>query len=168
MWCPSLFCSTKCAMFSRAGRAGPARQFPAPARPDERRLLAGGFRDPLVGRDVLAGCLLGAFSTALDRLAWLVPAWLGFPPVQPQSGPQLQLLGARTMLADLTQILIAGPYFWLSFLFVLVLLRGLLRKEWAAAVGLVLMGAVVSAAGRPPNPAGLVPVTIFLVCLSFY
>ena len=26
------------------------------------RLLAGGFRDPLVGRDVLAGCLVGAFS----------------------------------------------------------------------------------------------------------
>ena len=37
------------------------------------RLLAGGFRDPLVGRDVLAGCLLGAFSIALERLGGLFP-----------------------------------------------------------------------------------------------
>src|SRR5580704_10924186 len=31
-------------------------------------LLAGGFRDPLVGRGVLGGCLSGASSTALGRL----------------------------------------------------------------------------------------------------
>ena len=47
------------------------------------RLLAGGFRDPLVGRDVLAGCLLGAFANALARLVWFVPSWLGYPPPQP-------------------------------------------------------------------------------------
>ena len=31
------------------------------------RLLAGGFRDPLVGRDVLFGCLLGSFSIAVRK-----------------------------------------------------------------------------------------------------
>jgi serine/threonine-protein kinase len=130
------------------------------------RLLAGGFRDPLVGRDVLAGCLLGAFSTVFDRLAWFVPAWLGFPPAQPQSGPQsgpqLELLGARTMVADLTQILIGAPFFWLAFLFVLVLLRGLLRKEWAAAVAIVILVAVIAVAGIPSDAAGLVTPVIFL------
>jgi serine/threonine-protein kinase len=75
------------------------------------RLLAGGFRDPVVGRDVLVGCLLGASSTALDRLAWLLPAWLGALPTQPLSGPQMELLGARTMIAELTNILIGAPFF---------------------------------------------------------
>jgi len=32
------------------------------------RLLAGRFRDPLVGHDVLIGCLLGVFSTLLQHL----------------------------------------------------------------------------------------------------
>ena len=32
------------------------------------RLLAGGFRDPLVGRDVLVGLSLGAFAVVLNRL----------------------------------------------------------------------------------------------------
>jgi serine/threonine-protein kinase len=50
------------------------------------RLLVGGFGDPLVGRDVLAGCLLGAFSVAA-RLGWFVPSWLGYAPPQPYSGP---------------------------------------------------------------------------------
>ena len=49
------------------------------------RLLAGGFRDPLVGRDVLAGCLVGAFAIVLVRLGWFVPSWLGDPPAQPHS-----------------------------------------------------------------------------------
>ena len=126
------------------------------------RLLAGGFRDPLVGRDVLAGCLLGAFSTTFDRLAWLVPSWLGFPPAQPQSGPQLEFLGARTMVADLSRLLIGAPFFWLTFLFVLVLLRGLLRKEWAAAVAVVFLGAVLAATGNPSDPTLLVTQVIFL------
>ena len=58
------------------------------------RLLAGGFRDPLVGRDVLAGCLLAPFTTALQRLAWFVFSWLGYPPPQPDSGPQWVVSGS--------------------------------------------------------------------------
>ena len=62
------------------------------------RLLAGGFRDPLVGRDVLVGCLSGAFSTSLSQ------DWCGlFPPGSAilrrnhMSGPQWQFLGARAI-----------------------------------------------------------------------
>ncbi len=131
------------------------------------RLLAGSVRDPLVGRDVLVGCLLGAFSTALDRLGWLVPSWFGFPPVQPRSGPQLEFLGARTSIAELTSILIGAPFFWLSFLFVLVLLRALLRKEWAAAVATVLLGTVIVAAAAPFDPAALATTVVFLSLAVF-
>ena len=111
------------------------------------RLLAGGLRDPLVGRDVLLGCFLGAFSIALVRLGWFVPAWLGHPPAQPYSGPESQLLGARTMVAYISSDLIVAPVFWIAALFVLVLLRVLLRKDWAAVIVWVLLYTVF----RPPT-----------------
>ena len=110
------------------------------------RLLAGGFRDPLVGRDVLAGCLLCATTTALVRLLWFAPLWLGYLPAQPLPGPDRQFLGARTVIADISIILISAPVFWLSALFVLVLFRALLRNEWVAAVAFVLLYGVFSAA----------------------
>ena len=123
------------------------------------RLLAGGFRDPLVGRDVLAGCLLAAFTIAIQRLAWFVFSWFGYPPPQPQSGPQWHLLGARTIIADIALALIHSPIFWLSALFVLVLLRALLRKEWAAAVAWVLLFTLLFPIGF--DPVGWVGALIF-------
>ncbi len=113
------------------------------------RLLAGGFRDPLVGRDVLVGCLLGAFATLLFRLGWFVPSWLGKPPAEPLSGPQLQFLGARALIASISRNLGASLFLALAFLFVLFLMRVLLRKEWAAAVAFVLFLSVWSAGGEP-------------------
>jgi hypothetical protein len=107
------------------------------------RLLAGGFRDPLVGRDVLIGCLLIAFMLALERFARLVPSWLGYPPPQPFSGPQWQFLGARSIVANVAVGFIYAPSLWLALLYILFLLRTLLRKEWAAAVAWVLLLAVL-------------------------
>jgi len=106
------------------------------------RLLAGGFRDPLVGRDVLVGCFLAPFSVAVQRLAWFVFTWLGYPPPRPYYGPTWQFLGARTIIADISGTLIGGPFFWLAFLFILLLLRSLLRREWAAAVVWVFLFAI--------------------------
>lgn len=47
------------------------------------RALAGRFRDPLVGRDILLGCLLGVATEALSD----VPRWLGLDPRRPDSFP---------------------------------------------------------------------------------
>jgi hypothetical protein len=120
------------------------------------RLLAGGFRDPLVGRDVLVGCLFSAFASALSRLGWFVPSWLGYPPTQPLSGPQWQLLGARTIVADMALTWSTAIGIPLGALFVLFLLRALLRKEWAAAFAYVLFFTVLGAAGSPSAPVALV------------
>ncbi|MGH9513871.1 MAG: protein kinase domain-containing protein [Terriglobales bacterium] len=106
------------------------------------RLLAGSIRDPLVGRDVLAGCLAAAFLVVLGRLLWFVPGWLGYPPARPLPGPDWQFLGPRPIIAFLSQSLINAPVFWLAALFVMVLLRALLRKQWAATLAFVLFMAV--------------------------
>jgi hypothetical protein len=131
------------------------------------RLLAGGFRDPLVGRDVLAGCLLAPFTTALQRLAWFVFSWLGYPPPQPDSGPQWQFLGARTIVADVALALLNAPFFWLTALFILFLLRALLRKEWAAAVAWVVLPTALTAAGNRFDPVASVGILIFLSLAVF-
>jgi serine/threonine-protein kinase len=131
------------------------------------RLLAGGFRDPLVGRDILAGCFLAPFSAAVQGPVWFVFAWLGYPPPQPYSGPQSVFLGARTIVAGRALALIEALFFWLAALFVLVLLRALLRKEWAAAVAWVLLFTVFSAAGSQFAPDVLVGNLIFFSLAVF-
>jgi hypothetical protein len=123
------------------------------------RLLAGGFRDPLVGRDVLIGCLLAAFTLSLMRFAWFVPSWLGYPPPQPFLGPHWQFLGARTMVASVAVTLMFGPLFWLALLFMLFLFRTLLRKQWAAAVAWVLFTTLFSRFSL--GPVGLAGDLIF-------
>jgi hypothetical protein len=120
------------------------------------RFLAGGFRDPLVGRDVLVGCLSGAFTTALGEVVWFVPSWLGHLPPRPFFGPRSMFLGARMIIADSSSTLIGAPFTWLAFLFVLFLLRVLLRKDWAAAIAFVLLGTVANAAAGQPSPAAVV------------
>jgi hypothetical protein len=109
------------------------------------RLLAGGFRDPLVGRDVLVGCLLSTVSVVLARAGWFVSLWLGSPPLQPFTGPNRQFLGARAIISDLSNNLPVAIFTGLAFLFVLFLFRVLLRREWAAAGAFVLLFTLFSA-----------------------
>ena len=126
------------------------------------RLLAGGFQDPLVGRDVLVGCFLAPFTDALQRLAWFAFSWLGYPPPPPDSGSQWwQFLGARMIVADVSYALILGLFLWLASLFILFLLRALLRNEWAAAVAWVLLVTAFTAAGSRFDPVAIVGVLIF-------
>jgi serine/threonine-protein kinase len=83
------------------------------------RLLAGGFRDPLVGRDVLAGCLVAAFGFALAGLGWFIPSWLGYPPTPPHLGPQWAFLGARAIISGISfsRYLLSRLRFFLSWSF---------------------------------------------------
>jgi hypothetical protein len=103
------------------------------------RLLAGGIRDPLVGRDVLVGALAASSIDALGRVWWFISSWFGHSPPQPLSGPDWQFLGTHTIVASISDALKNAPLSWLAVLFVLVLLRALLRKQWAATVAFVLL-----------------------------
>ena len=110
------------------------------------RLLVGRFRDPLVGRDVLVGLLLGVATRVLWQINALAPSWLGLGPPSlfgPQRSsfrvPLQTLLGTRYCLGQLFQFhvsAVSGCLFVLLFLF---LLRLVLRKQWLAACGYVLI-----------------------------
>ena len=103
------------------------------------RLLSGTFRDPLVGRDVLAGCVLGAASLLLGFLIYPVASWIGAPQEQPFVGGMLHMfLGARAVVAFTPFCVVICMFYSLALLFTLFLLRVLLRSEWAAVVVLLL------------------------------
>ena len=85
------------------------------------RLLAGGFRDPLVGRDVLAGCLLGTFVDALRNWRGLFSPGSAILRRNHARAQQWQFLGARAIIADISNglniSLFSGLRFCLSCFF---------------------------------------------------
>jgi serine/threonine protein kinase len=116
-----------------------------------KRLVAGNLRDPLVGCDVLLGCVAGSLVAGLWLMNTFAPTWLGMAPVTPE-----RFLGAQT-LTSFRQVgfrLFVNQYsavlFALAFLFMLVLFRMLLRKTWLAmALWCVLVGAPVLGENLP-------------------
>lgn len=121
------------------------------------RVLAGGFRDPLVGRDILIGAAFGLGVIMCNfYLANLVPQWLGYPAGIPWwDFPATQLLGLRSFAHGITQQIFAGIFQSFILLFFLLLLFIVLRRERLAALALWAIMAVTlsltheSAAGIP-------------------
>jgi hypothetical protein len=109
------------------------------------RVLAGGFRDPLVGRDILIGAVFGlGMIISHVYLANLVPRSLGQPPAIPWFDfPATQLLGSRSFARGITQQFFAALFQPFMLLFFLLLLYIILRRERLAAVALWLLIAVV-------------------------
>ena len=94
------------------------------------RYSAKGARDPLVGRDVLYGVVLGILLTVLAAIAPLLrgnSASPLFPPLDPLRGP-------RALLAAMMISVPASIFSALLFFFMLFVLRQVLRKEWIAGV----------------------------------
>jgi serine/threonine-protein kinase len=113
------------------------------------RLLAGEFRDPLVGRDVLIGCAAGCLMSMWGNGSLLVPEWLGLTPDLVPA----DFLGVAYTIQDAVPILVwrcaQSVMTGLAAVFVLLVLRLALRS-WAAAVAMFvaiwsMFGAAASA-----------------------
>ena len=94
------------------------------------RLLAGDFRDPLVGRDVLAGALLGVAFTLTTNFWNLAPTLVGRPAAYTTINPDT-LLGfnefVHFVFAEVpTMSLVVG----LGSIFLLSLMLIVLRRDW--------------------------------------
>jgi serine/threonine-protein kinase len=87
------------------------------------RLLAGWWRDPRIGRDILVGGAFGMAMALVDRLRFPVAVWLGLPPGTP-SAQQLDLLmGGRFVMAVFINAVISALIRGIFFLFFLFLGR---------------------------------------------
>lgn len=100
------------------------------------RLLDGRFRDPLAGRDLLSGVLLG--------MAWVLIFEIGYrydlrAGAQPMFGSTQVLQGLRETLSFGLTTVITSIFGTLTFFLVLVLLRVFLRNRWIAAAVFVVI-----------------------------
>jgi predicted Ser/Thr protein kinase len=95
------------------------------------RLLAGRFRDPLVGRDLLIG-VLGAVVFQL-----ILPTWLGHPAPRPDTIWPETLLGPRSYISAFLGFQDNAVFLGFAMLFLLFLVRFLVRNEWLAAIVVV-------------------------------
>jgi predicted Ser/Thr protein kinase len=131
------------------------------------RLLAGDWRDPLVGRDVLVGALLGLWMNLDGWVMEVVSRRFDLPP--DMQGIQLgALLGVRGIAPEFlgrqpSVALLHG----LGFVFLLFLLSLLLRGERRGVVGVsVLLFAALALQGAPvivlPFYAALAAVYVFV------
>ncbi len=103
------------------------------------RVLQGRFRDPMVGRDILIGGLTGLAGLTLVLLNYLVPSWMDLPLPRLAPGPLAGLTGIRQSVSTYFAVVAAGLLNTVSILFLLLLLRVILRKQWVATTALVLL-----------------------------
>ncbi len=121
------------------------------------RLLAGGFRDPLLGRDVQVGTAMGLALAVIQGIGSLSYAFLGIPVVSAQ---RLQaFVGGRSMVGEGLFLIDDALYKALGILFLIVLGRTLLGKQWlAAAVITIALAGII--APNEPSPLVAWPVNI--------
>ena len=107
------------------------------------RFAAKGLRDPLVVRDLLYGMGFGIVMTGL-QLAGMALQGNGGQPYLP---PLEALMGVRHELGVLLNALNSAVFSGLLSMFILFLLRVVLRKQWIATVVFVAISAITQAVG---------------------
>jgi serine/threonine-protein kinase len=105
------------------------------------RLLAGRFRDPLVGRDVLIGMTAGIAVSLLGDVLDALPGWIGQPPISPLGGTNAlaAMETTGTFLAALVTRLPRVVSESLVILFILSLALVVFRNRWLAYAAMTLL-----------------------------
>jgi hypothetical protein len=98
------------------------------------RLLSGQFRDPLAGRDILFGVMLGMTWILIVQIGSIAMTHLGAAPAVAQVE---YLAGGREALGAWLFQIPASIITTLQFFFLLLGLKFLLRKDWLAAIAFV-------------------------------
>jgi len=114
------------------------------------RLLAGQWRDPLVGRDLLIGTCYGVLLTIVEMSDNVLLPVLGKLPPPPGGIDAHALQGVRLALGALLFFILAFLLYSLLIFFLLFLLRLLLKRDWIAAIILVLIAAGTNSPGEYP------------------
>lgn len=106
------------------------------------RLLAGAWRDPLVGRDFLVGQLFGVAFILMGALSYVAPLALGQPQRISAHAQLHALMGGRYLLSELVGAPLLAVNVALFYLFLLVALRALLRARRLAEAAFVVVVAM--------------------------
>ena len=126
------------------------------------RFLSGHFRDPLVGRDLLLGIILGicwGFVFELNNL-FLIRAG-----ARPILGSTEFLQGTRETVAVCLSSIVSSIQTTFVFFFLIVLLRVLVKNRWLAASIFVLLFTLPKVLGSD-HPLMELPVWLFIYSVA--
>lgn len=110
------------------------------------RALSGQFRDPLVGRDILFGVMLGVLWILIVQLRAIRMMQMGAAPLLES---REYLMGGREALGAWLAQVPQSIVFTLLFFFLLLGLKLLLRKDWLAAIAFVAFYALPRGLSSP-------------------
>lgn len=132
------------------------------------RLLDGQFKDPIVGRDVLAGCV-GGLLIVLGEIGFpLILAVIRGNAPPPLFEPNATTLNGGTLvLAELISGWGRAIVDAMSFVIFLVMFWRIVRNRWAAALLLFLLQASAQVFTASDKPAFLFSVGVFVACTAF-
>ena len=108
------------------------------------RLLSGQFRDPLVGRDILFGVMLGVVWILIIQLRYIWMMRLG---AAPGIGQIEYLAGGREALGAWFYQIPASIIGTLQFFFSLLVLKVAMRRDWLACIAFVAIFALPKGLG---------------------
>ncbi|HEX5760394.1 MAG TPA: serine/threonine-protein kinase [Thermoanaerobaculia bacterium] len=126
------------------------------------RLLAGRWRDPLVGRDLLLGVLVAVGVRILLRAVALLGEWISGAPLWWPAEPSKALSGTAGVLSNVLAAPIMAFLTAFVFFFLYSLLRALVRRDLLAAALFVLLFATIETLpSDTPVLTGVMSVLLF-------
>jgi len=128
------------------------------------RLMAGRLRDPLVGRDLLWGVILGVVWTVVVGIGQLALKREGATPHLPS---QAVLVGGRQAIGVWFVEIVQSITATLEFFFIFFLLRSVLRNKWLAMIGFVAVFATLNTL-QNDHPQIMAPVWVVVFAIAAY
>jgi hypothetical protein len=124
------------------------------------RLLEGGTRDAVVGRDVLIGLAGGTVLALLSVLARALVVWLGRPEPPPESYGIDALLSTRLLLSFVAGLPVNATLVGLALLLLFLVLRLVTRRDMVAAALVVAFVVSGNLTGSKENAWLLLPFAV--------
>jgi len=128
------------------------------------RLMAGSFKDPLVGRDILYGGLAGVLVALAAVLSQVTPSWLGLPMGTPFYPSMEVFSGMRQTLSIVFDQQFDAVVSPMSVILLILVFRVLLRRHWLA-VSLAFLVFTSMQLLQTARPSGISWVFLILVWL---
>ncbi len=137
------------------------------------RLLAGNFRDPLVGRDILIGAVYGIGLALVETSDNFILPLLGKLPPAPGLVATDSLMGVHDAIALLLFYIVQWTFYSLAIFFLLFLLQRVLRKTWLAMIVIAAVGTYLGVGSGEEHPwfaatALVILYVSFLLVLKYF
>jgi Protein kinase domain len=131
------------------------------------RLLAGDFRDPMVGRDLLIGVVYGLALLIFEGGDNYLLPLLGKLPPMPGGVSTDSLLGVRHALGQVLLYVLGQTIDSLGIFFMLFVLQRILRSTWLAMIVVAAAGTLLSLGGNSSEYQWFSAIALVVLYISF-